>query len=555
MPPPHQTDDGRIADLVVEGVLVRPHAAAETVPGPLAIRGGRIVAIGAAAGRMRAHRRIRAADAVAIPGLVDSHTHLGWAGASLWRVGWRGMRPDALLPELARAAALVTAPHWILGGGWNPIELPERDLPTRQALDALTGTVPCLLTSADLSLAICNSAAAGLMRLSELPPIAGGDVVRGPDGEPTGVLRGAAARAQPTAGIVPPIGPTRTTEEVAAAVRYLAGLGVTEAHDIATWPTDPGSESTYVERSFTDVTALRSLAEDGRLPVRVGARPFLGRWAEFAGKRPDTGSELITFTGLKLFVGGHGYTDDEGDPILASPSFRDPGPDVGVRWVRAAHRAGIGCSLHALGDGDVRVAVDIFQRALDGGPAAGVPHRVVHLRSASRRDLLRLAAMGLAAEVQPFDVLEDSARLRRHLSPAGIARLAPYRELADAGVPVLLGSDWRAAADLRAADPLVQMAAGVLRRMPGSQEEPLPGKGLTPVQALHAAGTAPATYAGPADPHAPPERGMLRVGAAADITVLSADPLAVSADDWPGLERVLTVCAGRVTHCAPGTQD
>ncbi|HET8588920.1 MAG TPA: amidohydrolase family protein [Nakamurella sp.] len=553
------TDPGGPADLVLDGVRVRPHATADLIPGPVAVRDGRIVALGPAADRMDAIRRIRVDGAVAMPGLVDSHTHIGWAGASLWRAGWRGLTAGALLPELARAAAAVRAPHWILGGGWDTGALPERDLPTRQALDSVTGAAPCLLASADLTLAICNTAAATLMKLSELPPIAGGEVVRDADGEPTGMLRGAAARALPTAGIVPPTGTARATGEVASAVHYLSALGVTEIHDIATWPADPGMQDTYVERSFTDIGLFTALAAQGRLPVRVGVRPFLGRWAEFADGVPAIDDPLITFTGLKLFVGGHGYTDDQERPILVSPSFRDPGPELATQWVRAAHRAGIGCSLHALGDGDVRVALDVFQRALDGGTAGGVPHRLVHLRAARRRDLLRIVALGLAAEVQPFDVLEDSGRLRARLSPAGVARLAPYRDLADAGVPVLLGSDWRAAADLRAADPLVQMAAGVLRRPPGSSMDPLPGRGLTPAQALHAAGTAPAEFAcrpagrgaGPAT--ARPPRGRLRVGGAADITVLSDDPLAVSPDDWPRLERVLTVTAGRVTHRAAGT--
>jgi predicted amidohydrolase YtcJ len=112
-----------------------------------------------------------------------------------------------------------------------------------------------------------------------------------------------------------------------------------------------------------------------------------------------------------------------------------------------------------------------------------------------------------------------------------------------------------------AADPLVQMAAGVLRRLAGSAADPLPGKGLTPAQALHAASTAPAAYGTPpsgagalAGVEAPPARGVLEVGKAADITVLAADPLAVPPDDWPQLERVLTMSAGRVTHRAAGTQ-
>lgn len=544
-----------IADLIVDGVRVRASPHGELAPGPIAIAGGRVAAIGPTAAGLRATRRIWVDGGVAIPGLVDSHTHAGWAGAALWRAGWAGLRPESWLDELARAAALVTAPHWVLGGGWDAAELPESALPPQPALDQATGRLPCLLTSADGSLAICNSAAADLMRLADLPPVPGGEIVRGATGQPTGVLRGAAARAQPTAGVVPPPGRLRRAAELSSALDLLAGRGVTEIHDIATWPADPGLHPTFVERSFTDVTAFEALAAAGRLPVRVGVRPFLGRWAEFTGGWPVRRSALITVTGLKLFVGGHGYTAPDGSQVLVSPSFRDPGPAVATEWVRAAHNAGIGCSLHAIGDGDVHVALDVFQRALGGGSAGRVRHRLVHLRSVRPRDALRLAALGIAAEIQPFDVLQDLSRLRRHLPPDAIARLAPYRELADAGVPVLLGSDWRAAGDLRAADPLVGMAAAVLRRLPGATEEPLPGPGLTPAQALYAATLAPVVAAGADADGSGPDRGTLRAGLAADIAVLSEDPLGCPPDRWPALERLVTVCAGQVTHCSAVLQD
>ena len=44
------------------------------------------------------------------------------------------------------------------------------------------------------------------------------------------------------------------------------------------------------------------------------------------------------------------------------------------------------------------------------------------------------------------------------------------------------------------------------------------------------------------------DRGVLRVGAVADLTVWASDPVEASPDELPGVAIVMTVVDGRVVH-------
>src|SRR5258708_604949 len=82
--------------------------------GTLVLAEGRVVA----GTNLREHAAARTFDvdgALVIPGFVDTHTHLGWAGEGLWQVDWSKARSRAdSLAALSRAAARL-----------RPIDLPQ----------------------------------------------------------------------------------------------------------------------------------------------------------------------------------------------------------------------------------------------------------------------------------------------------------------------------------------------------------------------------------------------------------------------------------------------
>jgi hypothetical protein len=525
-------------DLLLRGGQV--HVGGEEPPGApeparqldVAVKDGRIVGVGPAL-RVTADRTIDMTGTTIVPGFVDTHTHLGWAGAALLRVDVpSARRGEQLVAAVRTVAARLPRGLWLRGGGWRRSLLPDEALPDQAELDRAADGHPLYLTDAEGTIAICNATAAKLLRLADIPHIPGGTV------DPVaGRLSGAAVRHRATSGVIPPSGRYGARAAVAAALAELPRLGVTEVHDIATWPDDAcPPPPVYLERSFTDATIYGELAAAGPLAVRVGVRPTLHRWAEFTGARRTP--EVI---GFKLFVTGGGYRGAAG---LTGVVFRYPGAAAASADARRAAAAGYPTSLHAIGDLDVAEAIDVIAAA--GRPAGGRRHRLVHAQVVPAADLARLAALPVVVEAQPWAMVEVMAQLRAGLPPEMARQAFAFRSMLRAGVPVLFGSDWRDVShpDLREADPLWAMRLAVSRTDPVTGLDFGRHEALTPAEALWCATSAGARYAGFG-----PRRGRIAVGYAADLVALSADPLR-SKPGLDGTAVVLTVSQGSVTYQA-----
>ncbi|MBI2755625.1 MAG: amidohydrolase family protein [Chloroflexi bacterium] len=494
------------------------------------------------------------AGAIVTPGFVDTHTHLGWAGEGLWRVDWSAVSTRAeALDRLRTAAARILPGHWLhaggWSGGWSRARLSDAELPTLAELDAATGPTPFFHTSADGGLAVCNSRALALFRLvpedqrGALAP--GGNVEVDADGRLTGRLFGAAAHARATLGAIPPADRARRRAELLAAVQVLARFGITEAHDIATVP-DPGpTPLVFRERSFTDATLFDDLAARDELTVRIGIRPHLDRWEDAAREaRRRAADPLVSVTGVKLLLDRAWYSE----PLEGGYTYRYPGFAQALEWVRAADRAGLDVTIHAVGDLGVREALDLCQQA---SPTGGRRHRVSHARRVAPADIPRFAALGVVAEVQPWEIGSELPGMRQHHPAAFLETAYPLGDLLRSGARVISGSDWRLdqRADFADLDPLGALYAAATREAPNARPGDSPARErrqrLTLAEALHAA-----TGAGAWAAHAEARRGRIAPGFQADLAILSRDilegPPAVVLDT-----RVLrTIVGGRTVFCA-----
>jgi predicted amidohydrolase YtcJ len=232
-------------------------------------------------------------------------------------------------------------------------------------------------------------------------------------------------------------------------------------------------------------------------------------------------------------------TDSEGErsaalwPDLAR--YRDA--------VRYFASRGFQCVTHAAGDRAVREALDAYSAA---GAAPGVSHRIEHIETVSPRDLLRFGSEGVVASMQPQQMMQlDPVRSERSSLSLGHDRgdwVFPIRSLWESGALVALGSDW----PVTNFDPRQGIAAARLRRLPGeSGREPYDGEALDPVAALRSYTSEAARAVGD---HL--RLGVLRTGAAADLTVLEEDPVCCDADELPQNPVWLTVVDGEITFRA-----
>ncbi|MCU0484298.1 MAG: amidohydrolase family protein, partial [Chloroflexi bacterium] len=168
-------------------------------PTAVAVRDGRIAAVGADAGITRAWRgpRTQVVDArggLVLAGFEDAHLHLVSGARSLDRVDLFGLESlDAILEAIRRWATDRPEAPWVLGRGWFYSPFPGA-LPTRALLDAVVPDRPAYLGCYDGHTGWANSRAlalAGIDAGTADPPL--GEIVRDPaTGEPTGALKEAA---------------------------------------------------------------------------------------------------------------------------------------------------------------------------------------------------------------------------------------------------------------------------------------------------------------------------------------------------------------------------
>src|SRR6185295_7294835 len=182
------------ADLVLAGGIVitldpgHPRATA------LAVRDGRIVAVGDDAVVRpfvgRATKRVALAGRTVVPGLTDAHVHVEGLGASLETLDLVGA---ATLAEARRRVAArvrtLKAGEWLIGRGWDQNDWPGQQFPTAADLDRVAAGHPVYLTRIDGHAGWASSKAltlAGIDAKTADPP--GGRLIRDAAGVPTGVL-------------------------------------------------------------------------------------------------------------------------------------------------------------------------------------------------------------------------------------------------------------------------------------------------------------------------------------------------------------------------------
>ena len=160
----------------------------------LAARGDRLVAVGSSAEVQKLvsgdTHVVDAHGAFVTPGFIDSHLHFIIGGFALRSVQLRdAATPAEFTRRVSAFAAAQPAGAWITGGEWDHT-LWGGELPRRQWIDSVTAQNPVFISRLDGHMALANSAALAAARVTvATPDIAGGTVVRDPNGEPTGIFK------------------------------------------------------------------------------------------------------------------------------------------------------------------------------------------------------------------------------------------------------------------------------------------------------------------------------------------------------------------------------
>jgi predicted amidohydrolase YtcJ len=536
------------ADLVIRHVRVFTGATNGSSPDAVAIRGGRVVALGSA--DVDAHvgpgtQVVSAEGALVLPGFQDAHVHAPFAGHNMLRVWLNDAAGrDAYLAHVRRYATDHPDEEWIVGGGWAMEYFPG-GTPRKEDLDAAVPDRPVFLMNRDVHGAWVNSRAlevAGIDRST--PDPVDGRIERDPQtGEPTGTLHEGAAYSFNSRHV--PL-PDRAAWESAILVaqEHLHRLGITGWQDA--WVTP------------ATLAAYRSLAEAGHLTARVvgalwwdrhrGTEQIPGLLAQRATGRagsfhPTTVKIMFdgvmeNYTGALLEPycdGCGGRTDNHGLSYVDSEGLAGA--------VSELDRHGFQVHMHAIGDRAARDCLDAVAAARSANGMNDLRHHIAHLQLVQPEDIPRFAELGVVANCQAYWAQSEPQMDDLTIPFLGQARARlqfPFGDLVRHGTRLAMGSDWA----VTTADPLEQIEVAVTRADPHRRGTPP----FLPEQALDVETAVRAFTAGSAYVNHDDDAGHLRIGARADLAVLDHDILA-DPDALPADATVrMTVAGGTVVY-------
>lgn len=535
------------ADLLLRNAKVYTGDPARPAATGVAVRDGRILALGddhdLADLVGPGTRVVDALGRRVVPGLNDSHLHVIRGGLNyVLELRWDGVRSlRAALAMLREQAGRTPKGQWIrVVGGWTAEQFAERRMPTVAELNAAAPDTPVFVLHLYQS-ALMNRAAvraAGYTR--DTPDPRGGQIVRGRDGEPTGVLLAApsALLLYSTLAKAPVLNSADKRTSTRHFLRELNRFGLTSAVDAA------GGFQNFPD----DYATVIDLARSGELSLRISYHLFpqtagqeladLRRWTETV--RPGDGDEW-----LRLGGAGENLTWAAAD----FENFSEPRPDLTPGYeaefeqaVRLLTEHGWGFRLHATYDETIRRDLSVFEKlATEGLFPGGNRWLFDHAETVSDHSLDRIAALGGALSVQNRMSFQGTAFLERYGAEAA-ARTPPVRAMLERGLTVAAGTD---ATRVSSYNPWVSLHWLVTGRTVG-------GTNLYPAANLIDRETALELYTrGGARLTGEEEtKGVLREGFLADFAVLSMDYFTVPAAAIPDIESVLTVVGGRVVHAS-----
>jgi hypothetical protein len=556
MNPPTDADAARADLLFDNGPVFAADGGAAPVRQAVAVRGGRIAAVGPEARELAGPgtEHIDLAGRLLVPGFQDAHVHAVFGGFELGRCDLSELYgADAYTAAVAEYARAEPELEWITGSGWSLGAFPG-GRPTAALLDAVVPDRPVFLVNRDHHGAWVNSRALSMAGIGpDAADPADGRIERDARGEPTGMLQeGAVALVE---RLLPEPAPDEFDRALDRAQALLHAYGITGWQD-ALIGAALGVKDNY--------DAYLRAAESGRLTARVrgalwwerdrGAEQIewlvarRGRGRGAGNGRFDPGSVKIMQDGIienGTAALGSPYLERSSTPTSAGNSglsFVDP--ELLRGYVSELDRLGFQVHFHALGDRAVREALDAIEAALAANGPSANRHHLAHLQVVHPDDLPRFAALGAAANIQPLWACHEPQMDGLCIPVLGPERSAwqyPFKSLLAAGAVLAAGSDW----PVTSPDPIAGIHVAVNRTAPGEHAPP-----LVPAERLTLAEAVTAYTAGAARVNHADATGRIVPGLLADLAVLDRDPFAGPAEAIHEARVLATYVGGEMVYAA-----
>jgi predicted amidohydrolase YtcJ len=485
---------------------------------------------------------IDAGGRTVIPGLNDSHIHVIRGGLNYnMELRWDGVHSlvDAL-SMLREQARRTPPPQWVrVIGGWTEFQFAEKRMPTLEEINRVSPDTPVFVLHL-YDRAIVNGAtlrALGYDRATPDPP--GGEIQRGRDGNPTGLLI-----ARPNAMLLyaslakgPRLSRADQINSTRQFMRELNRLGLTSAIDAG------GGFQNYPE----DYQVIDELARNGALTLRIAYNLFTqhpkGEFEDFSRwigmTSPGKGDDYyrVNGAGEMLVFSAADFEDileprPDLPPVLEDELYRVVRLLVEHRWP---------FRLHATYNESISRFLDTFEKVNREIPFGGLRWFFDHAETITPRNLERVKALGGGIAVQDRMAFQGEYFIDRYGKDAA-GHSPPITRMLEMDIPVGAGTDATRVASYNPWVSLHWLVSG--RTIGGTTLYPAANR-LDRMEALRLYTRGSAWFS-----HDEEKKGSIEAGRLADLAVLSADYFTVPEEDIKGIESVLTILGGKVVYGA-----
>ena len=507
-----QTPESPGADTVLTNGRILTVDAGFTIAESLAIRDGRIVAVGA---NDAVDEHVDASTEVidlegrtVIPGLIDNHMHF-IRGVQRWnlqaRIDGINSRSDALAVIAQKAASMEPGEWLMVQGGWRANQFADQAGGfTLEELDQAAPDNPLFL-QVTYSRVYANSLALEAVGVS---PAEGArhDTPRMITGEPPyGVLNEQ----------MPTVSEAQVEQNLLDFMGALNRSGLTSVYDVGRPPEG-------------DIALVERMAQREPLPLRVWhtlkyqAYDPGGADAAVELVRESTANSTADQYGL-IGLGEHVYL-----PMFDGPARTEPYPDEIVsefmKIATAAAEGGFQIHEHTMSDSTVRDLLDAYEVLNQTVPLAPLRWSFAHVYTVSPESIERAKALGMTIAVHSVAMYGQAASQ------------LPLRTIEDSGIVWGLGTDATIVAHYQPFITLWWAVTGKALNGATVLEQTVNRE-----EALIAHTRSNAYLLFQED-----NVGSLEVGKLADLVVLDRDYMTIPADDIINVQPVLTMVGGRV---------
>lgn len=516
------------ADLIITNANIWTGNSDSPKAEAMAIKGDTIFAIGSAIDIQKFQGQstevIDVQNKFITPGFIDTHVHLLMGGNSLLSVQLRDAKTKSeFINRIAAFANNIKPNQWIVEGNWDHT-LWGGELPTKEWIDKFTGENPVAIYRMDGHMILANSAALKIAGIDKnTGNVVNGEIVKNPDGTPTGILKSEAMYL--VLNKIPVLTNVQKEEAINSAQDYLISQGVTSIHDVD---------------SLGGYEVLNTMNSAKKLKIRVYSADPLKYWKSISNTTNET--KWLKNGLMKGFVDGSlgSHTAAFNEPY--SDKKEDKGlfivdVDSLYQWISNADFNDLQVTVHAIGDRANNTILNTFERVIEENGNRDRRFRIEHAQHLANNDIYRFSKLNVIASMQPYHAIDDGRWAEELIGKERIKSTYAFKSLLDAHTTLVFSSDWPVAP----ASPIYGVYAAVTRQTTDGKNPDgwVPEQKINVAEALMAY-TKNAAYSS-FDENI---KGTLESGKLADFVILSEDLFSIEPNKIKDVHVLQTYIGG-----------